>query len=338
MGEFVLWGLDAAARELTLFAAVGFLVGGVDDLLIDLAWLGHRLFGGSPRRALADLPAPPWPRALAVFIPAWDEAAVIGAMLRTALARIGHQRYRLYVGCYPNDPATIAVVTAVAAQDARVRLVIGPRPGPTTKADNLNALWRALRADDDAAGMATRAVVLHDAEDVVHPAELSVYDALIDRHPLIQIPVLPLIDPAARLVSGHYADEFAESHGRLMVVRAAIGAGLPLSGVGCAIATEVLEALEQAHGAPFDYTSLTEDYELCRDQDKESYAEQEIISSRTRKHRRNLQKAALKGWIRVRDLGGCNSQRGACRQVHPRCFQSTATSFLEEPSWRRLRL
>ncbi len=47
-----------------------------------------------------------------------------------------------------------------------------------------------------------------------------------------------------------------------MVVRAAIGAGLPLSGVGCAIATEVLEALEQAHGAPFDYTSLTEDYEL----------------------------------------------------------------------------
>ncbi len=167
MGEFVLWGLDAAARELTLFAAVGFLVGGVDDLLIDLAWLGHRLFGGSPRRALADLPAPPWPRALAVFIPAWDEAAVIGAMLRTALARIGHQRYRLYVGCYPNDPATIAVVTAVAAQDARVRLVIGPRPGPTTKADNLNALWRALRADDDAAGMATRAVVLHDAEQVV---------------------------------------------------------------------------------------------------------------------------------------------------------------------------
>jgi adsorption protein B len=254
--------LDAGVRELTLFAAVGFLVGGVDDVLLDLAWLFHRLRHGTTRRPIARLPEPAAPSRIAMFVPAWDEAGVIGAMLSTALARLDHPRYRIYVGCYPNDRPTIDAVTAVAARDPRVRLVIGQRPGPTTKADNLNTLWRALRRDDAAEGEATHAVVLHDAEDVVHPAELRIYDALIVAHPLVQIPVMPLIDPAARLVSGHYADEFAESHGRQMVLRAAIGAGLPLSGVGCAIATEVLARLEAEHGMPFDDASLTEDYEL----------------------------------------------------------------------------
>lgn len=262
MGALVLAGLDAIVRELTLFAAVGFLVGGIDDLLVDLAWVTHRLRHGTTRRPIAQLPAPGPSGGLAVFVPAWDESLVIGAMLRTALARYADADYRIYVGCYPNDPATIDAVAALAERDARVRLVIGARPGPTTKADNLNAMWRAMRRDDAAAGTRTRGVVLHDAEDVVHPAELRVFAALIDRHPLVQIPVLPLIDPAARLVSGHYADEFADSHGRQMVLRAAVGAGLPLSGVGCAIAVEVLEVLAATYGAPFDETSLTEDYEL----------------------------------------------------------------------------
>lgn len=262
MGALVVAGLDAIVRELTLFAAVGFLVGGIDDLLVDLAWLGHRLRHGTTRRPISSLPAPARSGGLAVFVPAWDEALVIGAMLRTALARYAYADYRIYVGCYPNDRATIDAVAAVAEHDPRVRLVIGGKPGPTTKADNLNTMWRAMQRDDAASGERTRGVVLHDAEDVVHPAELRVFAALIDRHPLVQIPVLPLIDTEARLVSGHYADEFADSHGRQMVLRAALGAGLPLSGVGCAIAVEVLEALAQTYGAPFDEGSLTEDYEL----------------------------------------------------------------------------
>lgn len=262
MGATLLIWLDAGVRELTLFAAVGFLVGGIDDVLVDLAWMLHRMRHGTTRRPLERLPQPASPGRIAIFVPAWDEAGVIGAMLSTALARLDHPRYRIYVGCYPNDRPTVDAVGAVAARDPRVRLVVGLRPGPTTKADNLNTLWRALRRDDAVEGEATHAVVLHDAEDVVHPAELRIYDALIAAHPLVQIPVVPLIDPAARLVSGHYADEFAESHGRQMVLRAAIGAGLPLSGVGCAIATDVLARLEAEHGTPFDDASLTEDYEL----------------------------------------------------------------------------
>ena len=105
--------------------------------------------------------------------------------------------------------------------------------------------------------------MLHDAEDVVHAGELAIFDRLIDRHWVIQLPVLPLVDRGSRLVSGHYCDEFAESHAKQMVVRGALGAGLPLAGVGCAIAYAALVAIAaERDGHPFDDASLTEDYEL----------------------------------------------------------------------------
>jgi adsorption protein B len=258
-----LWALDAALREVLLFAAFGFLVGGLDDLVIDLIYIARRLSGRGARLAVDALPRPATAGRLAMFVPAWDEVSVIGAMLRSAVSRLDHLDYRIYVGVYPNDPGTIDAVSAVAADEPRVRLVIGPGDGPTTKGDNLNALWRALQADDAAEGFPTRAVVLHDAEDVVHPAELRVYDALLDRHAMVQLPVQPLIREQEWPISDVYADEFAEAHAKLMVVRGMIGARLPLAGVGCAIRCDALHALaDRRGGAPFDPQSLTEDYEL----------------------------------------------------------------------------
>ena len=264
---WALAALDAVVREAILFAAIGFLIGGLDDLAVDLAWCGTwRARRARAVPALLDAYATP-PRRIAVFVAAWDEADVIGAMLRASLARFDHPDYRLYVGTYPNDRATIDAVAAVAADDARVRLIIGSRDGPTTKADCLNTLWRALEHDearDEArGGVRAAAVVLHDAEDVVHPGELRVFDALIGDYAVVQLPVLPLIDPTARLVSGHYADEFAEAHAKSLVVRQALGAGLPLAGVGCAIERGILDRIAAAQGGvPFDAESLTEDYEL----------------------------------------------------------------------------
>lgn len=261
-GAIIVWWIDAIARETTLFAAVGFLIGGIDDLLVDLIYMWRRITGGPVDILLEDLPLPERGGRLAIFVPAWDESAVIGAMLRTALARFAHSDYRIFVGCYPNDAATINAVAGVVEQDSRVRLVVGTKNGPTTKADCLNNLWRALERDDRQSGVRSWAVVLHDAEDVVHPSELRVYDALLGSNAIVQIPVLPLIDRGARLVSGHYADEFAESHGKQMVVRATVGAGLPLAGVGCAIRVAALEAIAMRYGTPFDADSLVEDYEL----------------------------------------------------------------------------
>jgi adsorption protein B len=267
--ETLLWMVDGATRELMLFAAVGLFLGGVDDLAVDLIWLwrsGWRRLTVYRRHApvtAASLPAPANPGRIAVFIGAWDEAAVIGEMLRTALGRFEHDDYRIYVGVYPNDPATIAAVEAVAHNDARVRMVSGELDGPTTKAECLNRLWHALRRDEIAEHRTFKAVVLHDAEDVVHSAELKLFDRLIERFDLVQLPVLPLVDRGSRWISGHYMDEFAEAHGKALIVREALGAGMPSAGVGCALSRGALQQMSDlGDGRPFDADSLTEDYEL----------------------------------------------------------------------------
>nr|WP_294809608.1 glycosyl transferase family protein [uncultured Sphingomonas sp.] len=260
--------IDAIAREATLFAAIWFLVGGLDDLLVDLIYAARRIrlrLRSLPQRPLfcPDSAGPIPPGRIVVFVAAWDESQVIGRMLRTALRRFDHADYAIYVGTYPNDPATIAAVADVAEKDARIRLVIGGAPGPTTKADCLNALWRALLRDELAEGSPVLGIVLHDAEDIVHPLELKVFAHRLQHCSAVQLPVLPLPHPRSRFVAGHYCDEFAEAHAKTLVVRQALGAGLPLAGVGCAIRRDMLGAIAGARGgAPFDATSLTEDYEL----------------------------------------------------------------------------
>ncbi|HYI47723.1 MAG TPA: glycosyl transferase family protein [Allosphingosinicella sp.] len=318
-------GLDFVMREAALFAAVGFLVLGLSDMTVDLIWLAHRVSRpGRPRPSVADLPLPVRPGRLAVFVPAWDEAAVIGEMLRGAASAWGEGDWRLYVGTYRNDPETTAAAAAVAAAEPRIRVVTRGDPGPTTKADCLNRLWRALLADEAVEGRRAKAIVLHDAEDVVHPAELRLFDGLIERFDLVQLPVLPLIHPHSRWLGGHYADEFAESHGKEMVVRGALGAGLPSAGVGCAFSREALARLaEERGGLPFDSDSLTEDYELglrlaeagarrafvrIRGADGEIVATREYfpgtLDASVRQKARWMTGIALSGWDRLGWSGG----------------------------------
>lgn len=253
-----------------LFAALGILVGGIDDLTIDLlffaraGWRRLTVYSRFTPMTTRTLPLAERGGGLAVFIPAWREADVIGRMLRTTLKRWGAGGdFRLFVGTYPNDPPTAHVVANVAAGDDRVILAINPRPGPTTKADCLNTLWRAMLAEEAARGASFKAVVLHDAEDVVHPDSLRLLDRMADRFDLVQLPVLPLLSQQSLWIAGHYCDEFAESHQKSMAVREAVGAALPSAGVGCAFSRSALAALAaRQDGQPFDPGSLTEDYEV----------------------------------------------------------------------------
>lgn len=254
--------LALLVRELALFAAVGFLILGASDLLVDFIWIGLKLQRGLLQvrsTQLDDLSGPQRPGCMAVFVPAWHEQDVVGRMLANAIVAWNGAEFRIFVGCYPNDPATIAAVTMVTGKN--IRLVIGDRPGPTTKADNLNTLWAAL-LEGETKGERYKAVILHDAEDVVHSAELALFDRMIERFDLVQLPVLPLIPKRKRGVSAHYVDEFCESHGKELVVREALGAGIPSAGVGCAISREAMALLAGTKNAPFDADSLTEDYEI----------------------------------------------------------------------------
>lgn len=150
--------------------------------------------------------------------------------------------------------------------DDRVRLVGGTRPGPTTKAECLNRVWQAMCADEIRDGRRFKAIVLHDAEDVIHPDEPALYDRMIERFDLVQIPVLPLLATEsrwARTISSTYGDEFAEAHGKSLVLREALGASVPSAGVGCAIARDMMDKIAASTGGlPFAEDCLTEDYEL----------------------------------------------------------------------------
>ena len=137
--------LQTVAAELALFASAGFLLFALDDLAVDLLYFARRgwraatVYKRHPRADVRSLRSPAEPGWQVVFVPAWDEAAVIGKMLRATLDRLAHPNFTLMVGQYRNDPATAAAIGQVA--DPRVHAVTIDRDGPTTKADCLNRLY-----------------------------------------------------------------------------------------------------------------------------------------------------------------------------------------------------
>ena len=272
MGESIFVILARVHHEILLFAVVGLAIGGIDDFIIDSVFLCRRLwrklivYSRHKRMTTATLPASRQPGRIAIFIPAWQEADVIGRMLRNALNRWGDQDYRIFVGIYPNDQATLDILTPLASGEERLILCINERDGPTTKADCLNRVWRAMLQEERRTGSRFKAIALHDAEDVVHRDEIRLFDVMTDRFQLVQLPVLPLPGNGgwwSKLIANHYCDEFAESHGKFLTVREAMGASMPSAGVACAFERQMLERLANAGtGGPFDPESLTEDYEV----------------------------------------------------------------------------
>lgn len=335
-------------RELLLLGALGIALSSLDDLFIDAvyftrrAWRTLTVYSRWPRMRAEDMHSGQPPGLLAVFVPAWDEGAVIGDMLRSFIARTDYPGYRIFVGVYPNDAATRNAAAKIA--DPRIEIVTAVRPGPTTKADCLNAIWRAMLANEAVTAARFKAVVLHDAEDVVHPRELRVFDYLIPAKAMVQLPVVPFRDAGSRWIAGHYLDEFAESHGKDIVVREALGAAIPSAGVACAFERGMLGGIaEDLGGCPFDPASLTEDYELglrvaARGGKAalvriEGHAGGGVVSTREhfpatldaalRQKSRWLLGIALQGWDRVRWQGGL-----ADRYMLLRDRKALASAFL----------
>jgi len=319
-------------HELLLFAGVFFLIGALDDLAVDAVWLWLKAGGRAvtpvrPRKLLQNrsLHAP-----VAIFIPAWNEAAVVGQTIRHLLESWPQPTLRLYVGCYRNDPATLAAGVAAAQGDPRLRLVIHDCDGPSTKADCLNRLYAALTIDEARSGRRFASVVFHDAEDMVDPGALGLLDeAIAGGADFAQLPVAPLVPRhggwIARQIGSHYCEEFAEAHGKAMVVRDALGAGLPGAGVGCAASRRALHGLAAKGfgGLPFASDSLTEDYELglaiaaaggrcrfvrVRGDDGQLIATRAFFPNRlgavVRQKSRWVLGIALQGWDRVGWSGG----------------------------------
>jgi len=126
----------------------------------------------------------------------------------------------------------------------------------------MNSIYQCLLRHEEQTGEAFEIVVIHDAEDMVHPEELRWINYYGARYDFVQTPVLPMATPLREVTHGVYCDEFAEYHTRDMIVRAAFGGFVPSCGVGTGYRRDALDRLAQAcSNRIFEPEALTEDYE-----------------------------------------------------------------------------
>lgn len=242
-----------------------FIISGIDDIFFDIFyWFRYffrirkvRHFEPLTYERLSSVPE----KAIAIMTPCWHEANIIEVMLRHNCNAIDYKNYDIFVGVYPNDPDTVKSVQSVANNNPHVHCVIGPTPGPTNKAGNLNAIYKYIQNYSKENNIKYEIFVLHDSEDVIHPLSLKLYNILMPRIDMIQIPVFPLEVSNWEFTHWVYNDEFAESHTKDIIVRESIRGLVPSAGVGTAFSSTAIESLTTADiNEPFSTSTLTEDY------------------------------------------------------------------------------
>ncbi|HDW9326640.1 TPA: phage adsorption protein NrfB [Escherichia coli] len=239
----------------------------VPDELIDFTfeWKGLKklsVYRRYPRMSYRELYKPD-EKPLAIMVPAWNETGVIGNMAELAATTLDYENYHIFVGTYPNDPDTQRDVDEVCARFPNVHKVVCARPGPTSKADCLNNVLDAITQFERSANFAFAGFILHDAEDVISPMELRLFNYLVERKDLIQIPVYPFEREWTHFTSMTYIDEFSELHGKDVPVREALAGQVPSAGVGTCFSRRAVTALlADGDGIAFDVQSLTEDYDI----------------------------------------------------------------------------
>jgi len=260
----------SALETVTAVVAILILISSLDDLIIDGWYWGYTLYHRLTTQRQPDyLPLtakqikkrPQQP--LAIMVPAWLEYDVIAQMIQNMVAVLDYRDYTIFVGTYVNDVDTICEVERMRLRYRQVKRVEVPHPGPTCKADCLNWIVQAIFLHEQERNMEFAGVVLHDSEDVLHPLELQLFNELVTRADMIQLPVFSLYREWYELVAGTYMDEFAEWHSKDMVVRESMSGMVPSAGVGTCFSRRALQALAARNkNQPFNTDSLTEDYDI----------------------------------------------------------------------------
>ena len=268
------WLLDVFAtwlyglKVIAITLAVIMFISGLDDFFIDVVYWVRRIkrklsvYRRYPRMSYRELYKPD-EKPLAIMVPAWNETGVIGNMAELAATTLDYENYHIFVGTYPNDPDTQRDVDEVCARFPNVHKVVCARPGPTSKADCLNNVLDAITQFERSANFAFAGFILHDAEDVISPMELRLFNYLVERKDLIQIPVYPFEREWTHFTSMTYIDEFSELHGKDVPVREALAGQVPSADVGTCFSRRAVTALlADGDGIAFDVQSLTEDYDI----------------------------------------------------------------------------
>jgi len=268
-GRDILVLLRDCMLGLTWFVAMVFLLSGCQDLIYDIGAYTLRIyrrvaFRGRERLTLEKLRMREQQR-IAVMVPACNEGEVVAAMVNNIIQRVEYKNYLVFVGTYPNDAATQSAVDRLAKEFPQIIKVVTPLPGPTTKADCLNNVYKMIKQYEERHDVNFDIIVMHDAEDVVHPHSFLLYNYLIPRVDVMQLPILPLPTHWRKLVHWSYADEFSETHMKDVPVREKISGFVPYAGTGTGFSRRVFRTLEQMGGYKiFNEDTMTEDYSMSK--------------------------------------------------------------------------
>lgn len=260
---FLIW---LVCRVVMICLIIVFLVSGLDDFLVDIVYYVRGAYRHLFKRKkirpitwdqLESVPEKP----VAIMVPAWKEADVIADMILNFRKTVKYENWVLFVGTYPNDPDTFREAERARCYIPNTEVVVTPAPGPTSKSDCLNWIYQGILLFEERTGIEFEIFLMHDAEDMVHPASVKFYNYLMPRMDFIQTPVIPLSRKWYQFVGGVYMDEFAESHLKDMRMREFMTGVLPSAGVGTALSRKAIQYLaRERKNQIFDVTSLTEDY------------------------------------------------------------------------------
>lgn len=266
---YTLVAYQQVAEVLTYSVTVIILIASIDDLFIDCWYWLRELYhwywitAQHPALKVEALEAKT-ERPIAIMVPAWQEHDVIQAMLKTNFKSLRYKDYQFFVGVYQNDSETIAQVTAASTVVPNVTMAVVPRDGPTSKADCLNIIMARIVEHERRTGKQFIGIALHDSEDVIHPYELQLFNYLLDRMDLIQLPVYSFQRGLGEFVAGTYMDEFAEWHSKDLVVRESMTGVVPCAGVSACFSRRTIAVLrDERDGEIFSTSSLTEDYDIA---------------------------------------------------------------------------
>ncbi|OGW97364.1 MAG: hypothetical protein A2Z81_09020 [Omnitrophica WOR_2 bacterium GWA2_45_18] len=295
-------------KFLLILTSVIFLISGADDLFIDLWFMGRSFYrkifiysryAPLQERQLLECPE----QTIAVMIPAWDESSVIRPMLMNTLKNLNYKNFHIFVGVYPNDLKTQIEVEKVREAHPNIQLCVCPQDGPTNKADCLNNIFLGIKLFEKKRELKFSIFVMQDCEDVIHPLCYKLFNYLIPRNDMVQLPVFSLPVKWSQFTAGHYIDEFAQGHYKDIIVREDINKSIPAAGVGCAFSRRSFDLLsKEKNGQLFSLDSLTEDYDfgfqlkkhglkqifvkfaITRTQTRKSFWSKKIIQNRVKEY------------------------------------------------------
>jgi adsorption protein B len=255
---------------LAVAVAVLTAVSSADDVFVDVYYWCLRFLGGQNAkdrllsRSVRDTTRLR-ERPFAIMVPAWQEHDVIYSMVATNSRLLTYKNHHYFIGVYQNDERTSVEAQRAQRDCANVHIVVVPHDGPTSKADCLNVILGGILDYESTLGEHFAGIVLHDAEDFIHPHEIAVFNSLIGHSfDFVQLPVFSFKRSLRDVVGGIYMDEFAEVHTKDLLVRKHLSGLIPCAGVSACFSRDAVVALVSNNfGAMFQISSFTEDYDIA---------------------------------------------------------------------------